>query len=693
LCGNAGAGRNSFPVLIILFDGALKRGRNAFGLSLAGSDLPSVPRCDFILLIMRLLYVLILSGLFATLAQGQAPELDIDHNGAPVRVTLQGQPGADYTLQGCDTLAATNWDFLVTLSLTNQLQSWFDSSSTQFPQRFYRALKLDSVPPQFAQDFRLIDHNGRTRSLFYYAFATNVKAFVLIFTGNGCSNVHRMLPTIKALRDVFTPRGVLFWMIDANRGDTRSNILAEATALGIDLPILHDRAQLVARTYQATTTPEAICIGKPTWTIFYRGQIDDRIASNTVPTTQSYLSNALSNFLAGRTVSPNRSRESGCDITFTPRQEISYSSDIAPLLQNKCVSCHRPGNIAPWSMTNYDIVQIYAPLMRGEILAGRMPPWHADPHYGTFANDSSLSPAEAAMLVQWIDDGAPRGTGPDPLTNVPPPPPTWALGTPTNILTIPVQNIPANGQSGNGKEPYHYVNVTTTFSTDVWIRAAVVRPDNVKIVHHCLVYFGTNSQLAGMDGFFAGYVPGYDPVEFPAGTAKFLPRGAVLRFQMHYITSGSNETDRTQLGLYTTPAPPAYVLQTRSAYNWLFSIPPGAPDYEVTAQYGPFPRAVYLYEMSPHMHLRGSRFKYEAVYSNNTRETLLSVPFYEFHWQTLYRLSQPKLLPAGTKILCTGAWDNSVLNLENPNPNVTVTFGEQTDDEMFIGYFNFAEIP
>jgi hypothetical protein len=196
-----------------------------------------------------------------------------------------------------------------------------------------------------------------------------------------------------------------------------------------------------------------------------------------------------------------------------------------------------------------------------------------------------------------------------------------------------------------------------------------------------------------MDGFFAGYVPGYEPVAFPPGTAKFLPRGTVLRFQMHYITTGQDETDQTQIGLYTTPAPPTYVLQTKSAYNALFGIPAGSPDYQTTATYGPFPRAVNLYEMSPHMHLRGSRFKYEAVYPNNSRETLLSVPFYRFHWQTLYRLTQPKMLPAGTRIVCTGAWDNSQQNHHNPDPSRTVTFGEQTDDEMFIGYFNFAEIP
>jgi hypothetical protein len=484
-------------------------------------------------------------------------------------------------------------------------------------------------------------------------------------------------------------------LVDANAADTRSNILAEANAHGITIPILHDAAQLVAGAMNASITPEALALGQTDfgWSILYRGAIDDRLAANPLPTTQFYLSNVLVRALAGQTIAPVETRPQGCAITLNPPQEISYSADIAPLLQSKCVRCHSPGNIAPWAMTNYNIVYLTRGSIKQAVISGHMPPWHADPHHGTFANDNSLQPAEAAKLVQWIDEGAPRGTGPDPLANVPPPPPEWALGPPTNIVSIPVQNIPAYGRNGTGEEPYHYENVTTTFPTDVWIRGAVVRPGNARIVHHCLVYFGTNSQLGGMDGFFAGYVPGYESVAFPPGTAKFLPRGTVLRFQMHYVTTGQDETDQTQLGLYTTPAAPEHVLQTRSAYNFLFSIPPGASDHQATATYGPFPRSVYLYEMSPHMHLRGSRFKYEAVYPNNSREVLLSVPFYEFHWQTLYRLAQPKLLPAGTRIVCTGAWDNSAQNHHNPDPTRTVGFGEQTDDEMFIGYFNFAEIP
>ena len=438
------------------------------------------------------------------------------------------------------------------------------------------------------------------------------------------------------------------------------------------------------------------------------------MTTTTNATTQSYLSEALKNFLAGRVVTPQRTVAPGCSISFLPQTPASYSTNVAPILMSKCVRCHSPGNIAPWAMTNHTIVQLYAPLIKNQVMAGHMPPWHADPFYGPFTNDFSLTPAQTAMLIQWIDEGSPRGGGADPLAIAAPPPTNYpfawppALGEPTQILSIPVQSIPA----APGIEAYRYINVTTTFSSDVWLRAAIIKPGNTRVVHHSLVFQGANSGGMGIDGFFSGYVPGYDAVAFPSGTAKFLPKGTVLQFQIHYVRTDRPETDQTQIGLYTTPTAPAYELQTKSAYNLFISIPPNST-YQATAQYPPtgkLTKNILVYEMSPHMHTRGASFKYEAVYLDGTRETLLSVPRYEFAWQALYRLTQPKLLPAGSLILCTAGWDNTPQNqhlMENyidystqpPTtnslyaPSRGVRFGDQTYDEMFIGYINFVELP
>jgi hypothetical protein len=603
-----------------------------------------------------------------------------------------------------------NWDFLATLSVDGSSQSLLDARSETEVRRFYRALRVAYPESSTASDFRLIDHTGRARWLYYYVGAPSVRAVTLVFAGNGCAKLRQMAPTIKALTNRFGPQGVLFWLVDSNLGDNRSNILAEATSLGMSNgpPILHDAGQLVARRYQATAATEAVAIDTSNFQIVYRGAIDDRLGTNPVASTQHYLSNALNQLLAGAVVNPRETRVDGCAISLPPAYaNLSYANDIAPILSAKCVRCHSEGNIAPFSMTNYQVIRTEADHIRDEVMTGRMPPWHADPYYGKFTNDSSLTLDEAAKLMQWVNDGAPRGTGPDPLAEGPPPaqdyPASWpvSMGPPDAILRIPLQSVPASGTI-----PYRYIGVVnTSFSTDVWLRAAVPRPTNPRVVHHCLVFEGDpNSAEGGLAGFYTGYVPGQTPTVFPPGTGKLLKKGQLFTFQMHYTAVGEVQQDQTELGLYVSAAPPSAPLQTKSAYSVLFAIPPNAPDYQSTATTATFPTNVYLFEMSPHMHLRGSRFKYEAIYLNGTRETLLSVPTYYFHWQSLYRFTQPKYLPRGTRIMCTANWDNTAQNLElmealeesanaSYAPTRTVSFGEQSWDEMFIGYLNYAEVP
>ena len=214
----------------------------------------------------------------------------------------------------------------------------------------------------------------------------------------------------------------------------------------------------------------------------------------------------------------------------------------------------------------------------------------------------------------------------------------WPLGKPDFIVSIPKQNI-----RSTGFVPYVYVTVDSPVPADTWLRAAVVRPSNRKVVHHCLVFVDSNIPFGGLGGFFASFLPGAEAVV--RGTGKFLGKGSKLTFQMHYTTTGEEEADQTELGLYLAPAKPASELQTRSAFRLDIAIPPFAKAYEREAVVPPFAKDVLLYELSPHMHYRGAWFIYEARYPNGTKETLLSVPKYEF-WQTLYRFSQPKRLPA-----------------------------------------------
>jgi len=661
----------------------------------------------------KLLVLGSVGGILGGLCQAQPTQLSIDRNAGPARIKVQGAPNYDYTLQAGD-LASSNWNFLATLTLTNSSQTWFDSASAVIPRRFYRALTLGSpTAPEYADEFRLIDHQGNSRSL-YYNYSDDetyhdVTAVVLIFTGNGCSNVQQMVSTINSLRANFAPQGVVFWMIDANSADNRSNIVVEANSLGItNIPIFHDRAQLVARAYQATTTPEAVCISPSDWSIFYRGTIDDRIGSGTVPTTQNYLSNALSCFLADRTLTPRQTHTNGCAITLTSIPTPSYSTDIAPLLVDKCVRCHSRGNIAPLAMTNYAVVSNNAADIRAQILAGRMPPWHADPYYQSFTNDISLSPTQAAMLVKWVDVGAPRGGGPDPLTTVPPQtnyPFAWpaSLGIPPIIIPIGNQSIPASGTID-----YRTVLVPYTGPT-IKVTAAVIRPGTVPVVHHLVAGTGADDAL---HSFMTLYVPGAYLGAFPSNTYRLLTNNTIIGFQLHYTAIGVATNDSSLLGLYTNgPAPTYPLIQTSVADDTgSWTIPANSNDYEVVRTSAAFATNIWLYELYPHMHTRGSRAKFEAIYpisSNLPNEILLSVPAYEFHWQTTYRFTQPKYLPKGSSIRYTCAWDNSAKNkelmavyddLSNPNhslytPNTDVGWGLQTWEEMFIGYYNYSVAP
>jgi len=637
---------------------------------------------------------------FAGTAQAQSPKLSIHRGPAPLKLEISGKVGDRFLVEQTSTPAAPDsWGLLMALTLATNSHQWFDSASLTAPQRFYRLLSpTGAIEPPPAYNFRLIDNLGVSRELYYNS---TERAVVLAFTDSTCPQHQQMLAVLASLRDQYASQGVLFWVIDTS-AEARSTVSAQVANSAPGLPVLRDRGQLVARAFGVSIAPEIVAVNATDWTVFYRGAINDGGADSTPPgTRQHYLANALTRFLADHPISIHQTRASGCPIEL-PRTPISYSADVGPLLVKNCVSCHSPGNIGPWSMTNHAVVQAFASSIRTEVLTGRMPPWHADPAHGLFANDVSLKPAEAAILLQWIDDGAPRGSGPDPLAetfaSTPPPadyPATWpaSLGKPDYVISIPRQTIPATGHV-----PYKHPQVVARIPSNVWLRAAVVLPGNTRVVHHSLVFAGSLAEVilnaGGLNGYFAAYVPGMKQEAYPAGTGKFLRKDSALTVQMHYTTTGKTETDQTQVGLYFLREPPTMELVTRSAFTLDIAVPPGEKDYAREAYVTPSAtRDVWLYEVSPHMHYRGSRFKFEAMYPNGTSEVLLSVPKYDFHWQTLYRLAQPKRLPAGTIVRCTGAFDNSAQNLENPDPSVTVRFGEQTYEEMFIGYLNFAVIP
>jgi peroxiredoxin len=545
-------------------------------------------------------------------------------------------------------------------------------------------------PGREVPDFAMLDQKGR----FHELRRTDAKVVMLYFTANGCPVARKTVPALKKLQEQFAEAGVRIWMVNSNPGDDRESIKEEAQEFKTGtLPTLLDETQGVAAVLNVRRTGTAVCIETTGWTVFYQGAVNDQYvegAEKPVP-TENFVAEALNNFLTGKPIEKPRTTAHGCLITIQ-NKPISYAKDVAPILHAKCFHCHSPGNIGPIKMTSYKKVAGVADMIQEVVLARRMPPWHADRRHGTFQNDFSLSVDEARTLLRWIEAGAQRDESPesDLLESAVPPSQGWRLGEPDTIVSLPkVEEIPATGI-----QEYRHIRVAAPFAEDVWVKGVVAKPDNARVVHHIIVRVREKGQKEDRqnDAFLIGWAPGSPEMYFPEGTGKRIKKGSTLEFEMHYTASGKPEKDQSRIGIYLHKEKPAMVLKTQAAYNLDFEISPGEGSESAAATYV-FKKEGLLFDMSPHMHLRGSWFKFEALYPSGEREVLLSVPHYDFKWQHNYRLKEPKRMPAGTWILCSGGFDNSRQNPNNPNSKIPVHWGDQSFEEMFIGFMDVAEIP
>lgn len=538
-------------------------------------------------------------------------------------------------------------------------------------------------------DFALLDQEGRYRQL--YRYGASARAVVLFAHDAGCPTMRLSLPALKTLHARYTQRQVRVLLINANPHDNRIVLQQEAARFELDMPILRDESQLVVERLGISRAGETLVIDTRTWQIVYRGLVDDRMTTDTLKTgaRQSDLQVAIEAVLAGRPATTNIPLGTGCPITLNKGENVSYAKDVAPILTKKCVPCHQAGSVAPWALDRYETVRNRSATIREAVMTQRMPPWDADPAYGSFSNDRSLSGAQLRALIRWIDAGSPRGNGSDPLAQVKSVLlPEWPLGKPDLMITVPPQSIPASGGTN-----YRFVDIPVPVDRDVWVRAVDLRPSNRAVTHHGLVFVKYPPQLAayqpnwggGANGFFAGYVPGSYVAPFPRDTGQLLPKGSVLQFQLHYETVGYAAADTPRLAIYLHKRPPPREFVVESALNNGIRIPPNVQDYPVEARYV-FRKDALLHAMTPHMHLRGSRFSYEARYPDGRHEMLLSVPRYRYNWQPFYVLRRPKPIPAGTEIVVRGAFDNSPFNPANPDPSKELSWGS----EMFIGYLFYS---
>lgn len=544
--------------------------------------------------------------------------------------------------------------------------------------------RLDEV-----SNFALLDQRGRMQEL----HRLPGEVVVLFFTANECPVARQCAPKLRELQTRWGSKGVGVYLVNASPADDRRSITKEAYELGIwHLPILKDETQGVARHLGVKRTGETIVIRTRDWSVIYRGAIDDQWvegAAKPAP-TERYLDSALESFFAQRPIATPRTTAHGCVIHFeggngpdsTP---VDYVKEVVPLLTAKCVSCHSPGNVGPWAMTSYRKVKGMASMIEEVLLTHRMPPWDADPHLGKFSNDSSLTVAEAQTLLRWVNQGAPRGEGADPLESLHVPvPPEWPLGTPDIVLKLPAtQKIPATGVLD-----YRHIKVYAGNSNAGWVGATYVKPGNRKVVHHIIgrIKEGGQKDHLGENEMFVGWAPGSTQAPFPKGAGKFLPKNAKFDLEIHYTTCGSEQTDDSEIGLYLLKERPTHRYESVPVVNYQFELPPGDAAKDIEG-FHCFPKDAVLHAVTPHMHLRGRWMKFDILRPDGHRETVASIPRYDFNWQHSYVLAQPTPIKAGTWVQLTGGFDNSARNPANPDPQKTVHWGEQSWDEMFLGWY------
>ncbi len=562
------------------------------------------------------------------------------------------------------------------------------------------------LPPdnnaQKISDFALLDEQGHFQQISYYS---DYDAVVVISHGVGCPVVRQQSHDIEALKQQFQAEKVMFLFLNANQQDSRDSIQAETKDYGVTIPVMVDETQMIAKALGLNRTGEALLIDPKTLTIRYRGPINDRLnyeAQKAEP-KESYLKDALNQYLSGKKIERPEIMSIGCAIAFHDEnidtyKSISYSKTIAPLLHQKCMACHRQGGVAPWAMTDYQTVKGWSGMMREVIRTKRMPPWQADPHVGSFKNDISLSIEEQRELLHWIESGAKKEADEvDPLLDYSKEKITleWPLGKPDLILSTDIQTIPATGETG-----YRYVNIDPKLDQDIWVSAIHVRPTNMRAMHHAFVmvdaplsYNKTAKHKISNDwksGVIGTYAPGiYFGEVAPEGTAHFIPAHSKIKLQLHYQSTGKIEQDQMQVAFYFTQAKNLKQLFGDGVVKRLLRIPPYEQSWPASAEYK-FSAPVTIFDMMPHMHYRGKEAYYLAQYPDNHVEPILSVPNYRFNWQREYVLKEPLQLPAGSSLLFNGSFDNSTQNIFNPDPAATIGFGERSIDEMFIGYFTYV---
>ena len=552
-------------------------------------------------------------------------------------------------------------------------------------------------------DLTFTDLDGKKRSL---AELASGKIAVFAMTSTSCPLSRKYLPRLAELSGESGDR-VAWILVNPVATDKPADMQSAAVELGERATYVHDGDGRLAAALGAVTTTDVVVLA-PDRTVAYHGAIDDQYGFGYAidAPRRRYLADAVAAILAGEPPAVAATEAPGCVLDRPadgpPAAAVTYHGRISRIVARHCVECHRDGGAGPFPLDSYDDLVAHAGMVEQVIDRGTMPPWFAAPTppnpetgrvHSPWANDRSLAEAEKRDLLEWLAGGRPAGDPADaPTAHAYPE--GWQIGVPDAVFEF-AEPVMVNA---TGVMPYQTVIVETRLPEDRWVQAIEVQPGDRNVVHHALIHLA-NADEDGADdprdeaarergGFWGEYVPGQNTLVYPTGFAKKLPKGARLRFQMHYTPNGKATTDRTRVGVIYAKEPPLHEVRVAGIVNPRISIPPGAADHREEASLQlPFDATVIGF--LPHLHVRGTACRYELIRADGGRTTLLDIPRYDFNWQLLYRRHEPLALEAGDTLVFTAWYDNSAGNPANPDPTQTVRWGPQTFDEMHLGYVEY----
>ncbi len=541
---------------------------------------------------------------------------------------------------------------------------------------------------------QVIDVAGRGHAL--SALVAAQPFTVIAMTSPTCPLSRKFAPSLAVLEDAWKGRGVQFIFAGAIVSDAPEALAALAREHAFDGLCASAADASLRQVLQAESTAEVFVLDRAR-TLHYRGAVDDQygLGYQKDQPSHAFLGEALAALSQGQRPAVEATTAPGCVLESEAAGAAggpTWHRDIARLIQRNCQECHRPGGTGPFAMMTMAEVVGHAGMIRKVVREGLMPPWFAahgrGPQEVVWANERGLGEADRAALLGWLSgDRAEGDPGEAPLPREWPE--EWVLGKPDAVVALPEPVAVA----ATGRMKYQYREVASGFAEDRWITGVEVRPSALAQVHHVLVFAVPEGKKGVVDGddFLAVYVPGSSAVVYPPGYAKKLPGGARIVFQLHYTPNGSAVEDRTRLGLTFAAAAPRHEVHVAAAKQTRFCIPPGARRHEVRGAL-PIPFGAQILSLMPHMHMRGAAFRYELVDAGGQRRELLDVPRYDFNWQLLYRAAEPIAVEAGSRIEATAWFDNSAENPNNPDPTAEVRWGDQTEEEMMIGYVEYVKV-